>query len=169
MLDGERLQNRGLSFLRRRRDKGELMEGVKPILLSWPQKGGLRACRRTGCHSLAARGPLKILSLDTKLLLKPKLVFCSSLKMWPVFLSKVICQPPHFSLKPACGQRPWLLSPHPPTLYWAEGPFHHSWRSRGSQQSSVKSACGSATQAGPGECPVAQQSLTLLFHHCPVL
>lgn len=123
MLDGERLQNRGLSFLRRRRDKGELIEGVKPILSSWPQKGGLRACRRTDCHSLAARGPLRILTLDTELLLKPKMVFCSSLKMWPVFLSKVICQPPHFSLKPACGQRPWLLSPHSPTLYWARGSF----------------------------------------------
>lgn len=34
MLDGERLQNRGLSLLRKSRDKGELIEGVRPAALS---------------------------------------------------------------------------------------------------------------------------------------
>lgn len=38
MLDGERLQSRGLSSLGKRRNKGELIEGVKPVLSSQPER-----------------------------------------------------------------------------------------------------------------------------------
>lgn len=65
-LDGERLPNRGWHSLRKRRGKGELMEGVRWVL-SW-EPGGRWWLEPSGRQvaTLAAQGPLGCFLLTAK-------------------------------------------------------------------------------------------------------
>lgn len=122
MLDGKRLQNRGLSFLRRRRDKGELIEGVRPILSSGPREGGLRAGRRAVCHS-SSTGSSGNAFFGHQAASEAQIGFLFFSRDLACFPLQSHLSASTFSLKPACAQRPWLLSPKPLTLYCAQGPF----------------------------------------------
>lgn len=144
MLDGERLQNRGLSSLRKTRDKGELIDGVRPVLSSEPTGGRAGSlwegrlpfsqCRVPWeCFLLTDKADRSAFEAQTGFLLFSRDLACFPLQNHTVSLHILSELPPR---KPACGEGPWLLKPNPHTLYYchkryAQGPFLPPVRSTG--------------------------------------
>lgn len=122
MLDGERLQNRGLSLLRKRRDKGELIKGVRPALSS--QLGGLRALGWAGFPANAFFGQIRPPELFKRPNWLP--VLLQWLGHFPP--QKSYYQPPHalwvISGKTCSWGRTWILSPNPPPFVTAINNVH---------------------------------------------
>lgn len=189
MLDGERLQNRGLSLLRKRRDKGELIKGVGLALSS--QLGGLRALGRAGCHPSSTGYPANTFfgqKRPPELLRRPNWlpVFLQCLGHFPpqIILSASTCSLSYLwenllvgkNLDPQPQPIPLLLLPQ--TMYtgaclsakYKDGSsLQPWWYTRWSLIHYPRLCLWSCLVAGWPRGLVAQWSLVIFSHPCHVL